>query len=598
MFFSNNFSLSDIIIVQGHLIQLLGWADSWSCVTSYITQSIIGPQGEQGVGKVGAKGDTGPQGKNIVTLTSDQIFELQDSIGINEDETLVSRLLSMCEDKEAYEFEFTTLTDFIDSTFSWQTVDSIIIDGYLFKLIIEDDLVINYEAHSLIGPQGPVGNGINILGSFDDAEELYSQGLQGQSGDAYLINGELYVWDGTDWSNVGSIQGPQGEEGPQGIRGEKGNPGETGKGFVYVEGRPYDSDFQNPTIANEIKSAVSIREGDYTISAEGTMWVCTTDGFTQGVSLKGPQGAKGSNGANGTSVKISKITQSTEPGGVSKVSFSDGNTLNIYNGHDAGGQTSVSIENGDPFLKLTNNIDQTYTQYVENTGVPMNAGHIDFQRSDLHSNYTARIMNEVTYTRSDSLTGLSQYESTIVMSGNPDGWQTITSDASTPITPDQYQINPFKLKVLGNIECSQQTTNNLFTSSWDADNYTIITSPGDHTLTTNKVYIYRDNVTDTEWYTLNYREEIEGTLRIISHTGPWFVKVILKTSSSTPIDVVIRIPSPWLGGDYIKIIETQISKTCPLRAGFTMWLAGNEHCAIGNYSSHTANNLPIPILVL
>ena len=152
--------------------------------------------------------------------------------------------------------------------------------------------------------------------------------------------------------------------------------------------------------------------------------------------------------------------------------------------------------------------------------------------------------------------------------------------------------------MLGNIECSQQTTNNLFTSSWDADNYTIITSPGDHTLTTNKVYIYRDNVTDTEWYTLNYREEIEGTPRIISHTGPWFVKVILKTSSSTPIDVVIRTPSPWLGGDYIKIIETQISKTCPLRAGFIMWLAGNEHCAIGNYSSHTANNLPIPILVL
>jgi hypothetical protein len=49
---------------------------------------------------------------------------------------------------------------------------------------------------------------------------------------------------------------------------------------------------------------------------------------------------------------------------VSEVSFSDGNTLNIYNGNDAGGQTSVSIENGDPFLKLTNNIDKSFTWYV------------------------------------------------------------------------------------------------------------------------------------------------------------------------------------------------------------------------------------------
>lgn len=152
--------------------------------------------------------------------------------------------------------------------------------------------------------------------------------------------------------------------------------------------------------------------------------------------------------------------------------------------------------------------------------------------------------------------------------------------------------------MLGNIECSQQTANNLFTSSWDADNYTIITSPGNHTLTTNKVYIYRDNVTDTEWYTLNYSEGVEGTPRIIRHTGPWFVKVILNTSSSTPIDVVIRIPSPWLGGDHIKIIETKISQTCPLRAGFTMWLAGNDHCAVGNYSSHSTNNLLTPMLIL
>ena len=57
------------------------------------------------------------------------------------------------------------------------------------------------------GPQGEAGTSVNIIGSFENPSELPDLG---ELGDAYLINGELYVWDGTNWINAGNIQGPQG----------------------------------------------------------------------------------------------------------------------------------------------------------------------------------------------------------------------------------------------------------------------------------------------------------------------------------------------------------------------------------------------------
>lgn len=63
------------------------------------------------------------------------------------------------------------------------------------------------------GEKGDAGTSINILGSFDSYEELLATVTNPNMGDCYLINGELYVWDGDEWINVGSIQGPQGPAG-------------------------------------------------------------------------------------------------------------------------------------------------------------------------------------------------------------------------------------------------------------------------------------------------------------------------------------------------------------------------------------------------
>lgn len=83
------------------------------------------------------------------------------------------------------------------------------------------------------GPKGDTGSGLNIKGELDSEAGLPQEGV---SGDAWLISGNLYIYVGENgnvvsnpkWSNVGSIQGPQGPVGPKGEQGEPGPKGEPG----------------------------------------------------------------------------------------------------------------------------------------------------------------------------------------------------------------------------------------------------------------------------------------------------------------------------------------------------------------------------------
>ncbi len=77
------------------------------------------------------------------------------------------------------------------------------------------------------GPPGLDGSGISILGTLANSSLLPDPGVN--VNDAYLIGGDLYIWDGTDWNNVGQIQGPTGPTGPTGARGDDSTvPGPTG----------------------------------------------------------------------------------------------------------------------------------------------------------------------------------------------------------------------------------------------------------------------------------------------------------------------------------------------------------------------------------
>ncbi len=93
-----------------------------------------------------------------------------------------------------------------------------------------------------VGPQGADGedgSSVNILGSYDTYQALIAEHPQGAVNDAYLVDGDLYVWSANSgtWVDVGNIKGPTGATGPQGEQGIQGIQGLQGpQGAVGPQG--------------------------------------------------------------------------------------------------------------------------------------------------------------------------------------------------------------------------------------------------------------------------------------------------------------------------------------------------------------------------
>lgn len=118
----------------------------------------------------------------------------------------------------------------------------------------------------LQGPPGKDGTGVTIIGSLPSETDLPPVGAPG---DAYMIEGNLYVWqDNTKtWKNVGPIQGPEGksaydlavkngfqgtmEEWIESLKGEQGPPGPMGP-----PGPPADLTEINQQVSN-LQTAVT-----------------------------------------------------------------------------------------------------------------------------------------------------------------------------------------------------------------------------------------------------------------------------------------------------------------------------------------------------
>ena len=79
------------------------------------------------------------------------------------------------------------------------------------------------------GIQGKDGTGISIKGTFDSEEALKAAHPTGESGDAYLVQGHIWLWDESSWQDAGSLQGPKGDKGDPGPQGEPGKDGTDGK---------------------------------------------------------------------------------------------------------------------------------------------------------------------------------------------------------------------------------------------------------------------------------------------------------------------------------------------------------------------------------
>ena len=98
------------------------------------------------------------------------------------------------------------------------------------------------------GPQGPIGDtgpqgvkgdtgaGLQVLGSYPTVGDLTTAHPTGSVGDAYVVQGDLWVWTGAQWENTGSIQGPVGADGAQGPQGPQGPQGDVGPAGPSVWG--------------------------------------------------------------------------------------------------------------------------------------------------------------------------------------------------------------------------------------------------------------------------------------------------------------------------------------------------------------------------
>ena len=78
------------------------------------------------------------------------------------------------------------------------------------------------------GDTGATGTATTIKGSYNTYQELIAAHPTGNQGDSYIVNGFLYVWNGTAWENVGNIKGDTGATGDIGPKGDTGNTGSTG----------------------------------------------------------------------------------------------------------------------------------------------------------------------------------------------------------------------------------------------------------------------------------------------------------------------------------------------------------------------------------
>ena len=140
------------------------------------------------------------------------------------------------------------------------------------------------------GPTGPIGEGLTILGTLANVGQLPSS--NNNVGDAYVVNGDLYVWDGSQWINTGPIQGPtgtQGNLGPTGPQGPQGGQGPTGP-----QGAQGNT---GPTGPQGAASTVPGPQGP--TGPQGAQGNTGPQGPAGPVGPQGPQGPQGNTGPQG-----------------------------------------------------------------------------------------------------------------------------------------------------------------------------------------------------------------------------------------------------------------------------------------------------------
>lgn len=172
------------------------------------------------------------------------------------------------------------------------------------------------------GRDGTNGTSVTIKGSYNSYADLIAAHPTGSDGDAYMVGTDLYVWNGTQWEDVGQIQGPPGTNGTNGTDGSQiwtatANP--TTPNYTFA-------------IANLTgPSGVTPRVGDIVVRSYYRYTITSVGATTV---LAGTRTSiRGAAGADGKSVFVQSVTKVD---GVTTVVLSDGTTQSTLTIDDGG----------------------------------------------------------------------------------------------------------------------------------------------------------------------------------------------------------------------------------------------------------------------
>ena len=150
------------------------------------------------------------------------------------------------------------------------------------------------------GKEGPPGQNaatIEINGSYDPD----SPG-SGSEGDAHIDeNGDIWIWNGSEWVNSGPIQGPKGDPGPMGPggpQGKQGPPGESAQLEINIvppgDGGGYP---ENP------------EDGDAVVDDKGQIIIWNGETWVPIGLVQGPTGPEGPPGKDAEEVDTSTFAK-------------------------------------------------------------------------------------------------------------------------------------------------------------------------------------------------------------------------------------------------------------------------------------------------
>lgn len=188
--------------------------------------TVVGPIGPTGPSVTGPTGPQGPNGVSFLGVTSNSNLNISLEVKNFIVNTVAAfapgvraRLVSTAFPQNYMEGQITI----ISGTSITMNVDLISGAGNTFS---SWRLVIAGEKGE-VGATGPQGTAIQLVGSVTFFADLPSTG--NQVNDAYIVDseGDLYIWDGSSWNNVGQIVGPTGPAGPS-VTGPAGPVGPTG----------------------------------------------------------------------------------------------------------------------------------------------------------------------------------------------------------------------------------------------------------------------------------------------------------------------------------------------------------------------------------